>query len=128
MSSPPPQPATAVDLLILGAGWTSTFLIPLCRTRTISYAATTRSGRDDTLPFDFDPADPNPDPAAFTALPDARSVLITFPIKTLGASTRLVRLFQQTHPHTRAAFIQLGSTGIWDVSVHPSHSCWMRQA
>ncbi|KAI0661845.1 hypothetical protein C8Q70DRAFT_681992 [Cubamyces menziesii] len=107
--------ATAVDLLILGAGWTSTFLIPLCQARGISYAATSRSGRDGTLAFAFDPH--ARDPAPFRVLPDAQTVLITFPIKVEGASRALVELYQQTRHAAepgKTAFIQLGSTGIWD--------------
>ncbi|KAI0819267.1 hypothetical protein BC628DRAFT_1333340 [Trametes gibbosa] len=104
---------TTVELLILGAGWTSTFLIPLCKARGISYAATSRAGRDGTIAFEFDPH--STDPSPFAALPNAHTVLITFPIKLAGASTQLVRLFHETHPEGKlAAFVQLGSTGIWD--------------
>ncbi|KAH9885793.1 hypothetical protein C8Q73DRAFT_749120 [Cubamyces lactineus] len=109
---------TAVDLLILGAGWTSTFLIPLCQARGTSYAATSRNGRDGTLAFAFDPH--SRDPAPFRVLPDAQTVLVTFPIKVEGASRALVELYQQTRQPTigkkplKTAFIQLGSTGIWD--------------
>ncbi|KAI0754557.1 hypothetical protein C8Q80DRAFT_1093917 [Daedaleopsis nitida] len=101
-----------VDILILGAGWTSTFLIPLCKTRDVSYAATTRDARDETIAFVFDPA--SDDAGPFEALPAARTVLITFPIYVSGASERLVRLYQQTHATPKTAFIQLGSSGIWD--------------
>ncbi|KAI1797067.1 hypothetical protein LXA43DRAFT_985818 [Ganoderma leucocontextum] len=101
------------DLLILGAGWTSTFLIPLCKERGISYTATSRSGREDTISFEFDPT--SDDPTPFQSLPHARTVLITFPIKVSGASNRLVRLYQQSHVEgPKSSFIQLGSTGIWD--------------
>ena len=58
-----------LDLLILGAGWTSTFLIPLCKERGVSYAATSRGGRDDTIAFEFDPH--SVDPAPFQSLPNA---------------------------------------------------------
>ena len=110
---------TSVDLLILGAGWTSTFLIPLCAARGVTYAATTRTGRDGTIAFEFEPA--SDDAGPYAALPRAKTVLITFPIYVPGASARLVRLYQQTHPDpeevsSKTAFIQLGSTGIWDVS------------
>ena len=121
-----------LDLLILGAGWTSTFLIPLCKERGVSYAATSRGGRDDTIAFEFDPH--SVDPGPFQNLPNAKTVLITFPIKVPGASERLVKLYRQTHgegPHS--AFIQLGSTGIWDVRRIPScsrflarHGCHLR--
>jgi hypothetical protein len=105
------------DLLILGAGWTSTFLISLCQERGISFAATSRAGRDGTLPFLFDPD--SEDPTPFQVLPHAKSVLITFPIKTNGASERLVKLYKSTHGGgghlTEVHFIQLGTTGIWGV-------------
>ena len=122
MSTAPTATTTSppsVDLLILGAGWTSTFLIPLCAARGVTYAATTRTGRDGTIAFEFDPA--SDDAGPYAALPRAQTVLITFPIYAPGASARLVRLYQQTHPDpeegsSKTAFIQLGSTGIWDVS------------
>ncbi|KAL4245291.1 hypothetical protein ABKN59_009814 [Abortiporus biennis] len=115
--------ASKVDLLILGAGWTSTFLIPLCHKRQISFAATSRPGshKPDTIPFEFDPH--SDDITPFEILPDAKTVLITFPIKVKGASERLVRLYQKTRQDVlvnvdggtvNPAFIQLGSTGIWD--------------
>lgn len=109
----------SVDILILGAGWTSTFLIPLLISRQITYAATSRDpskpSPHPTIPFEFDPlAD---DPAPFSVLPDARTVLVTFPIKVRGASERLVRLYVQTRSRSSGVdFVQLGSTGIWDVS------------
>lgn len=111
-----------VDILILGAGWTSTFLIPLCKSRDISYAATSRPERpkEDTIVFEYDPTSDDPEP--YQVLPNAKTVLITFPIKVKGGSTRLVKLYEQTHPSKdgqKTGFIQLGSTGIWDVSPFP---------
>jgi hypothetical protein len=108
---PPP-----VELLILGAGWTSTFLIPLLNSCKISYAATQRSpppSSPNCIAFTFDPE--SDDATPFTALPKANTVLITFPIKVEGGSRRLVELYRQTHQAERALFVQLGSTGIWDV-------------
>ncbi|KAI0760974.1 hypothetical protein BD413DRAFT_607315 [Trametes elegans] len=122
MSSPS---GGAVDLLILGAGWTSTFLIPLCTARGLSHAATSCAGRDGTIAFAFDPR--SDDPAPFQTLPHARTVLITFPIRVPGASQRLVRLYQQTHPGgPKTAFIQLGSTGIWEAgpTLRPESHVW----
>ena len=112
-----------VDILILGAGWTSTFLIPLCTERSISYAATRRSSpptpttsSSPIIKFEFDPTSDDPEP--YTLLPDAKTVLITFPITGTGASERLVRLYKSTrmNPQAEVAFIQLGTTSIWDVS------------
>ena len=34
-----------VDILILGMGWTSTFLVPLLEERGVSWKGTTRDGR-----------------------------------------------------------------------------------
>jgi len=101
-----------VDILILGAGWTSTFLIPLCKEQQISYAATSRDGREGTIPFVFDPE--SDDATQFSSLPDANTVLIVFPIRVSGGSERLVRHFQKTHAGTEVGFVQLGSTGIWN--------------
>lgn len=106
------------DVLILGAGWTSTFLIPLCKKRSLTYAATTQNGRDGTLKWAFDPD--SDDESLYAALPDAKTVVITFPITKSGASERLVRLYSKTRKNgdRRVGFIQLGSTGVWDVSFH----------
>jgi hypothetical protein len=113
-----------VDILILGAGWTSTFLIPLCHETCLSYAATSRHGSDSTIKFEFFPN--SDDSKAFEVLPTASTVLITFPIEKRGASERLVRLYtksrrqweesEQGFDHTRVRFIQLGASSIWDVS------------
>ena len=120
-----------VDILILGTGWTSTFLIPLCQSRNLTYASTSRLShpKEDTITFEFDPTSDDPEP--YKVLPKAKTVLITFPIKVKGASERLVKLYAETHPELqgeKTGFIQLGSTGIWDVSesrylrvVHSTH-------
>lgn len=97
-----------------GTGWTGTFLVPLLQEKKISYAATTQDGRDGTIEFRFDPESIDPQP--FHALPQARCVVIVFPIKTKGGSTRLVRNYRSVYPDAKETrFIQLGSIGIWDV-------------
>lgn len=106
---------SSVYFLILGAGWTSTFLIPLLKEQKIEYAATSRSGHDNTLKFTFDPQSSDSQP--FRALPNAHTVLITFPIYGTGGSKRLLELYKDTHPDAKAHFIQLGSTGIYDVGL-----------
>jgi hypothetical protein len=109
-----------VKLLILGAGWTSTFLIPELRSQDISYSATTTTGRDDTIQFKFDPD--SEDTKSFKVLPIAETVLITFPLTGKGQSKRLVEFYSHTHPSASANFIQLGSTGIWTI---PDQSVWV---
>lgn len=108
----------SVEILILGAGWTSTFLIPLCEESNIKCAATTRSGSGSTIQFEFQPNSEDPEP--YKLLPDAKTVLITFPLTAPGAAERLVRLYTSTRSGTAGdppAFIQLGTTSIWDVRV-----------
>jgi hypothetical protein len=105
----------SVEILILGAGWSSTFLIPLCNERSVTYAATTRSGHDSTIKFNFDPD--SDDAAPYKVLPYALTVLITFPIEKVGASTRLVKLYQSSRSSPgpcQTRFIQYGTTNIWD--------------
>lgn len=52
-------------------------------------------------------------------LPDARTVLITFPINVEGGSRRLVEGYMSTRKDEKlksANFVQLGATSIWGVS------------
>ena len=99
-----------VDILILGAGWTSTFLIPLLSQSGITYAATSTTGRDNTIPFIFEPDFSDPEP--YTRLPEARTILITFPLKGVGQSSHLVSLYRSVHG-VENHWVQLGSTGIF---------------
>ncbi|KAI1390403.1 uncharacterized protein F4822DRAFT_401829 [Hypoxylon trugodes] len=99
-----------VDLLILGAGWTSTFLIPLLKHEKIKFAATTTDGRDGTIRFRFDPG--SSDPTQFNALPRTETALITFPLIGQGQAKHLVRMYESTHTN-KPHFIQLGATSIW---------------
>lgn len=102
---------TQVELLILGAGWTSGFLLPLLKSSEVSFAATTRDGREGTIPFNFDPSSRRDE--QYKSLPDATTVLITFPV------TENVKALVDGYNRTRSGFgrglsvnwIQLGSTG-----------------
>lgn len=106
-----------LDLLILGAGWTSTFLIPLLKQRNLSFAATTRDGHKvagvETIKWAFNPDDTY----NFMNLPTANTVLITFPLTGKGQSRRMVESYAGSHARKKeqTRFIQLGSTGIWQI-------------
>lgn len=110
-----------VDLLVLGAGWTSTFLLPLLKREGIKHAATTTTGHDDTIPFRYDPE--SSDPRPYANLPNATTILITFPLKGKGQSEQLVKLYLDTRKDNtdttatasrrRPQFIQLGVTSVW---------------
>jgi len=130
---------TPVEILVLGAGWTSTFVKELCDENGLSYAGTSRSGRDSTIKFVFDPDSDDLEP--YRILPAARTVVITFPIIQKGASKRLVTLYAESHGQNgvsgqeRTQFIQLGTTSIWDgkrlkldVPVSPEHKWYDRHS
>lgn len=120
---------SSVDILILGAGWTSTFLIPLLTKADLSYAATTTTGRGGTYKFKFE-YDENSEvalednPEQYAALPVAKTVLITFPLKGKNQSTHLVTSYVKNHDSKKDSyqFIQLGSSGIFTVE---NQSLWV---
>lgn len=84
-----------IDLLILGAGWTSTFLVSLLDSKNLSHIATTRTGRDDTLTFFFDPD--SEDLTPYATLPLAKNILITFPLKGADQPKTLVERYCRAH-------------------------------
>lgn len=113
---PSPLP---VDLLILGRGWTADFLISHIQSSKsdLSHAATTRDGRDGTIPFEFDPDDESDE--RYAVLPDASVVLITFPLRGTEQPGRIVRGYERTRPSSpsppskRTKWIFLGATSTW---------------
>jgi hypothetical protein len=105
------QKPHSVDLLILGAGWTSTFLIPQLDAKSITHAETTTTGRDSTIPFKFDPESSDEEP--YKQLPSARTVLITFPLVGKGQSKHITNLYRSVHGDENR-WIQLGSSGIYN--------------
>lgn len=113
-----------VELLILGAGWTSTFLTPLLDERSISWAATHTTDREneDTITFRFDPD--SDDVGPYKKLPAAITVLITFPLVGYGQSKHLVKMYNTAHGwgEDRRQWIQLGSTGIFSAPHWNNHS------
>lgn len=114
------------DILILGAGWTSTFLIPLLEESKKKYAATSTTGRDHTIKFKFDPDATSAD--AYKALPEADTILITFPLQGKGQSKRLLEHYGATHT-SKPRYIQFGSTGIWQTVTSPKRpDLWITRA
>ncbi|EGP91199.1 unnamed protein product [Zymoseptoria tritici ST99CH_1A5] len=123
------MPSHDLDLLILGAGWTSTFLIPLLQSHNLTFAATTRDGRKvagaDTIKWSFDPsASVTEKKNQFSSLPTAKHVLITFPLTGTGQSSTLIHGYEKAHG-VKAGFIQLGSTGIWQIPRGHDEGVWV---
>lgn len=116
-------------ILILGAGWTSTFLIPLLQARKLSFAATTRDGREvagaKTIRWSFDAEEDlstAKDNNQFSKLPLAKHVLMTFPLTGTGQSKKIVEGYTSVYKGKDVGFMQLGSSGIWQIE---GQSCWV---
>lgn len=101
------QKQQQVDFLILGKGWTGDFLVPELVSKSISYSATTRDGRDGTIKWEF-----QPDAVDCSSLPNASTVLITFPITSVQAIQSLCNAYSRSCSAT-AKWILLGSTRPW---------------
>lgn len=115
------------DILVLGAGWTATFLIPLLKRHKFAFSATTSDGRtvagEPTIKFRFDSSKSDVEQGQlFAPLPQARYVLVTFPLKGPEESRVITQAYCATHA-LRARFIQLGSTGIWKED--PAQKPWL---
>ncbi|CEH15664.1 NAD(P)-binding domain [Ceraceosorus bombacis] len=105
----------AVDLLLLGSGWTGSFLVPQALEASLRVAYTTRAGASGSIAFHFDAASDDVEP--FRVLPDANTVLIVFPFYEEIAVKRLVSGYldsREASEKMTTRFIALGSTGIWD--------------
>lgn len=122
-----------VDILILGAGWTSQFLVPLLESQHISYALSTPQGTinkfctgkyDDSkiVAFQFRPEDV--DEFEYATLPTATTVIVTFPLKDKGSAKTLVETYNKVHAgfiHTQ--WILLGSSSVYEgKGKHNRHS------
>ena len=105
-----------VDVLILGLGWTSTFLLPQLDEHkpALSHAGTTRDGRDGSILFTFDPADGEGAKKQLLKTPLAKTVLITFAVQGAEAIEILRNAYDVTHPQSDdVRYVLLGATTIW---------------
>lgn len=117
------MPADSVDILLLGSGWSASFILPLLREERLSYAYTSRSpptpeeAADGKIQFQLTD---DVDDAEIQKLPRAKTVVVIFPIKDPDLVSRLVQKYESLRVRTR--WIQLGSTGIWGPGTHTSNS------
>lgn len=119
-----------VDILLLGSGWTSQFVIPLFEEHSIKSAFTTRSSNpslnSQSKCYSFKlPDEPLPDDDveseqtvqeiqdACQVLPSAKMIVQVFPCKSRERVRNLVKAYHQSHPGQRVDWVQLGSTGAW---------------
>ena len=110
------QQPNPVDILILGLGWTSTFLLPQLEKHNppLSHAGTTRDGRDGSTKFEFDPKAIKTAKEQLSQTPLANTVYITFPVRGAEALDVLLNAYSETHAGSESVrYIILGATTIW---------------
>ncbi|TPX58244.1 hypothetical protein PhCBS80983_g03270 [Powellomyces hirtus] len=122
MSSHPHLSPQPVDLLILGLGWCGAYITRLLTTLSVPHAATTTTGRDNTISFTFNPDSDDAEP--YKALPRATTVIITFPVRTSPAIRRLVTLYETT-VNMKPNWILLGSTRPWAPAPTADSFIWL---
>lgn len=110
------------DILCLGSGWTYSFLGPVAANAGLNITFTSRTAKSGGFVFTFDPESDDEEP--FRALPDAKAIVIIFPLYSREAVKRLVRGYLKSRVSKEDGceldkisapnFILLGSTGIYD--------------
>jgi hypothetical protein len=118
MSSP-----SSVSILLLGSGWTSQFVIPALKARSIPFAYTKRAPRSiDVDAVAFEAArEGSQKMSAFQALPRAQMVVIVFPL----ISGKFVEDIVNTYEKAKGcspAWLALGSTSAWPKGISTSSS------
>ncbi|KAI9094916.1 hypothetical protein DFS34DRAFT_627682 [Phlyctochytrium arcticum] len=112
----------SVKLLVVGVGWAGKYVLDFCGTQNVSCVGTTRDGRDGTIHFEFDPT--SDDSSKFKALPQAETVLITFPLRGATVANRFTHHYNATHQGPSPQYILFGSTRAWTPSPGAS-SVWV---
>ncbi|KAI9258551.1 hypothetical protein BY458DRAFT_517893 [Sporodiniella umbellata] len=97
---------STLPMLILGLGWTGQFLAELLVSMHLSYAATTRDGRNGTIAWSL----PENCRELSVSLPYASTVLVTFPVMQAECMTALVDAYEKQHGGRRSQWILLSST------------------
>ncbi|KAB5595420.1 hypothetical protein CTheo_1097 [Ceratobasidium theobromae] len=103
----PESPTSRVDILTLGAGWLSHFLIPLLRKHNLTHAATSQTSlASDTIAWSLgDSVD---------VLPRAGTVVIMFPILEWEKLRNLVDAYEESRGE--CMWILLGSSRAWQTA------------
>jgi hypothetical protein len=95
-----------MSLLIIGKGWSGTYIEALALEKFDSVFCTTRDGRNSTIQFNF--TDPN-DLVPFKRLPQTDYLVITFPFESTDMTGAFLNLYSQTH-NKKPKMILLGSS------------------
>ncbi|ORX90757.1 hypothetical protein K493DRAFT_287689 [Basidiobolus meristosporus CBS 931.73] len=103
----------SVEILILGKGFVGQYTYDLCKRQDIAVAATTRDGRDGTYAWSLE--------SSTESLPTARTVVITFPVRTGAELRSLVEDYNKLHS-IQPQYIFLSSTRPFDKLNSTRHS------
>lgn len=101
-----PLASSSVDILVLGLGFIGQYLHSYAALEGISTMASTTTGRNNTISFKFDPESSD----GYSVLPEARIIVITFPLPTLQSPKFFMENYRETHA-TVPKIVLLGSTG-----------------
>ena len=101
---------TRVSMLILGFGWSGPFLKDVLTQHGITYSATTRDGRNDTIAWEL-PQQEEQD-IDVSALPAATTVLVTFPVRSAKSMEKLMDSYETRYGQVQ--WILLSSTRVFD--------------
>lgn len=106
--------AGSLQVLILGLGWTGQFLQDLFLEQHVSFAATTRDGRNGTIAWTLNPT---PD---VSVLPLAQTVLVTFPVISADIMRQLIDSYTTEKGPTN--WILLSSTRVYSADPSDRHT------
>jgi hypothetical protein len=95
-----------MEILVLGLGWQGKYIKEHCESIGISCAATTTSGRDETIQFSYSD---ELTVEEFLILPRATMVVITFPFPSVNSGKLIMEKYQKVHQMT-PNWILFGST------------------
>jgi nucleoside-diphosphate-sugar epimerase len=109
---------SSVSVLLLGSGWTSQFLLPVLKSKSISYAYTKRAASSidaNVIPFEVI-KEGRQDISSFEALPTAELVVVVFPLSSNTIVDDIISSYEKAKA-CQPAWLALGSTGAWSKGV-----------
>ncbi|CAE6520225.1 unnamed protein product [Rhizoctonia solani] len=105
--------ANSVDILVLGAGWLSHFLVPILHESNLTYAGTSRTGLiPNTIKWSLGDG--------VETLPKADTVVVMFPVDNWEVLNRLIEGYRKSNGDS--FWMLIGSTRGWQVTDTQSDS------
>jgi hypothetical protein len=104
----------SLQVLILGLGWTGQFLQEILLNQKVSFAATTRDGRNGTIAWTLT------DTPNVSTLPWAQTVLVTFPVMSADTMSDLIDNYTATKGPSQ--WILMSSTRVFSADPSDRHT------